>query len=70
MKQKEQEQTAGHGKRSFHGKSLFPTQLGITISLQAPQTEFDLLVNSEELSRLLLKSTRFHRINCRVGNTK
>lgn len=49
----------------------FPhTQLGNTVPSHAPQTEFDLLVKSEELSRLLLKSTRFHGINCRVANMK
>lgn len=70
MKQREQEQTAGHGQRSFLGKSLSHTQLDNTISPHAPQTEFDLLVKSEELSRLLLKSTRFRKINCRVANMK
>lgn len=46
------------------------TELSNTILSHAPQTEFDLLVKSEELSRLLLKSTRFHQINCRVANMK
>lgn len=50
--------------------SLPHTQLGNTISSHAPQTEFVLLVKSEELSRLLLKSTRFRRIHCRVANMK
>lgn len=46
------------------------TQLSNTISSHAPQTEFDLLLKSEELSRLLLKSTRFCRISCRPPNMK
>lgn len=46
------------------------TQLSNTISSHAPQTEFDLLLKSEELSRLLLKSTRFCRIICRLPNMK
>lgn len=46
-----------------------PTHLDNTTSSHEPQMEFHLLLMNEELSRLLLKSIRFHSISCRLANT-